>query len=230
LANLYQVKIDKLEKQKKEILEETKEKAQTYLVDVNKKIESAIKNIRESNAKKEIIKSEKEKINKIKKETETLIKQESVQKVNGEVKVGSYAAIQGTNSVGLVEEIDKQKDRALLLVGSLKIKAKYSELVLSKKSESIEHRITNYSFDLDDLNYRLDIRGKRIEDAELEIIKFLDKSHMRGLDRAEILHGKGTGALKQLVQTILKNYKYIEKFYFAGIESGGDGVTIVEFK
>ncbi|MEW6194725.1 MAG: endonuclease MutS2 [Bacteroidota bacterium] len=230
LANLYQEKIDKLEKQKKEILEETKEKAKTYLVDVNKKIESAIKNIRESNAQKEVIKTEKEKISKIKIETETVIKPESPKKTNGEVKVGSYAAIQGTNSVGLVEEIDKLKDRAVLLIGSLKIKARYSELIPSKKTDSIEQKITNYSFDLDNLNYRLDIRGKKYEEAEPEIIKFLDNSHMRGLDRAEILHGKGTGALKQLVQTILKSYRHVEKFYFAGIESGGDGVTIVEFK
>ncbi len=230
LTNLYQEKINKLELQKKEILEDTKEKAKNYLVDVNKKIESAIKNIRESNAEKEVIKIEKEKIIKIKKEAESLIQNETVKIKNGEVKVGSYAAIQGTNSVGLVEEINKSKDRAVLIIGSLKINAKYSELIPAKKSESIEHRIKNYSFDLDDLNYRLDIRGKKIEDAESEIIKFLDNSYMHGINRVEILHGKGTGALKQLVQSILKNYIHIEKFYFSGIESGGDGVTIVEFK
>lgn len=230
LTNLYQEKINKLESQKKEILEDTKEKAKNYLVDVNKKIESAIKNIRESNAEKEVIKIEKEKITKIKKEAELLIQRETVQKINGEVKVGSYAAIQGTNSVGLVEEINKSKNRAVLMIGSLKINAKYSELIPAKKSESIEQRIKNYSYDLNDLNYRLDIRGKKIEDAESEIIKFLDNSNMHGINRVEILHGKGTGALKQLVQSILKSYIHIEKFYFAGIESGGDGVTIVEFK
>lgn len=230
LANLYQEKINKLEKQKKEILEDTKEKAKNYLVDVNKKIESTIKNIRESNAEKEVIKIEKEKIIKIKKEAESLIPNETVKIINGEVKVGSYAAIQGTNSVGIVEEINKSKDRAVLLIGSLKINAKYSELLPAKKSESLEQRIKNYSFDSDDLKYRLDIRGKKIDDAESEIIKFLDNSNMHGINRVEILHGKGTGALKQLVLTILKKYNHVEKYYFAGIESGGDGVTIVEFK
>lgn len=231
LTNLYQNKIEQLEKQKREILEETREKANLYLSNINKRIETAIKNIKESNAKKEIVKSEKQIIEQLKQEAKQIVKEEpKVETVDKEIEIGSYAAIKGTSSVGIVEELDKKKNRAVLSIGSLKVKAKYSELAAAKKSEAVESRKPQLNFDIYDVNYRLDIRGKKYEDAEPEIIKFLDNTYMRGVERVEILHGKGTGVLKQLVQSILKGYIGVEKFYFAGIESGGDGVTIVEFK
>jgi DNA mismatch repair protein MutS2 len=70
----------------------------------------------------------------------------------------------------------------------------------------------------------------RSDEAEFEIIRFLDDSLMYGLERVEILHGKGTGALKQLAHSILKKYKGVKNYYFADIESGGDGITVVEFE
>ena len=62
------------------------------------------------------------------------------------------------------------------------------------------------------------------------MVRFLDGAYSSGLERVEILHGKGTGALKEMVQRLLKNYDKINSFYFAPIESGGDGITIAEFK
>lgn len=230
LANLYQEKIDKLEKQKKEILADTQEKAQILLSEINKKIETAIKNIRESNADKEVIKKEKQEIEALKKETQKIFVQNITKAVaNNELKIGDYASIKGTTSVGVIEELDKDKNKALLTIGSLKIKAKYSELIPANKSDLDEFQRRKLDVDMNNINYRLDIRGKRAEEAELEILKFLDNANMQGLDRVEILHGKGTGALKQLVQTILKNYNAVKNFYYANIESGGEGVTIVEF-
>lgn len=230
LTNLYQEKVDKLEKQKKEILQETREKAEIYLKDINKKIENAVKNIRESNARKDVVKKEKEVINTLKSDAEKVFKKEKVEStVKVKLKTGDYASIRDTNSAGVIDEINIEKDKAVLTIGSLKIKARYSDLVPAKKKGFEEAKYFKHDI-ISDLNYRLDIRGKRIDEAELEILKFLDAANMNGYDRVEILHGKGTGALKQLVQGTLKNYKFVKSFYFANIESGGDGITIVEFK
>ncbi|HOI30132.1 MAG TPA: endonuclease MutS2 [Melioribacteraceae bacterium] len=230
LTNLYQEKVDKLEKQKKEILQETREKAEIYLKDINKKIENAVKNIRESNARKDVVKKEKEVINTLKSDAEKVFKKEKVEStVKVKLKTGDYASIRDTNSAGVIDEINIEKDKAVLTIGSLKIKARYSDLVPAKKKDFEEAKYFKHDI-ISDQNYRLDIRGKRIDEAELEILKFLDAANMNGYDRVEILHGKGTGALKQLVQGTLKNYKFVKYFYFANIESGGDGITIVEFK
>lgn len=230
LSNLYQQKIDMLEKQKKEILAEAKKRADDLLNSINKKVENAIKNIRESNANKEVIKKEKQEIEEIKKEVKKVFVSNINKEIPAELKIGDYASIKGTTSVGIIEELDKDKDKAVLTIGSIKIKAKYSELIPAKKSEIDYPQTRNFKVDTNEINYRLDIRGKRAEEAELEIIKFLDNANMIGLEKVEILHGKGTGALKQLVKNILSNYRGIKNYYYANIEYGGDGITIVEFQ
>ena len=130
----------------------------------------------------------------------------------------------------MVSEIEKEKNKAVLTVGTLKIKTKLSDLVKATKSEFQQVQRKPFEIDQNELNYRLDIRGKRADEAEFEIIKFLDNAYVSGTDRVEILHGKGTGALKQLVHGILRNNHSVKNYYFADIEYGGDGITIVEFK
>ena len=231
LTNLYQGKIEQLEHQKKEILSGAKEKADLYLSEVNKKVESAIKNIRESQANKDVIKVEKKIIEEIKKESQIVFKKEKkVIEDKVELKVGDYVRIKETDSVGVIDVIDKGKNRAVLSVGSIKMKTKYSDLVPSKKSEVEKSSSKSFSVDPNEISYRLDLRGKRADEAEFEIIKFLDNAYMSGVDRVEILHGKGTGALKQLVHGLLRNNGLIKNYYFANIEYGGDGITIVELK
>ena len=231
LTNLYQGKIEQLEKQKKEILSGAKEKADAYLSEVNKKVETAIKNIRESQANKDVIKVEKKKIEEIKKESQIVFKKEKkIVEDKVELKIGDYVKIKETDSVGVIEAIDKEKNKAVLSVGSIKMKTKYSDLIPSKRSEVEKSSSKTYSLDQNDISYRLDLRGKRADDAEFEIIKFLDNAYVSGVDRIEILHGKGTGALKQLVHGLLRNNGLIKNYYFANIEYGGEGITIVELK
>ncbi len=231
LANLYQNKIDQFENQKKEILSQTKAKAEIYLRDVNRKVEDAIKNIKEANAQKDVIKVEKQKIEELKEETKKMAPpKEADEKINKTFAVGDYASIKNTSTAGKIEELDVIKDKAVLLVGTLKIKTKVSDLLPAKKSEAEIVYKKNFESDFNELNYRLDIRGKKYEDAEYDVIRFLDSSNMNNIDRVEILHGKGTGVLKQLVHVLLKQHKGVKNYYYAGIESGGEGITIVEFK
>lgn len=230
LTNLYQNKINKLEEQKKEILSKAQQEAEVYLKDINKKIEQAVKNIKESNANREVVKKERAEIDQIKKKQQTQKVEREVETVDKEVRIDSYVKVKGTETTGLVKEIDKKKNRAFLESGSLKIQVKYSDLIPVKipKFEEKSYIKPQYRSLLE--SQRLDIRGDKPEEAEFKVIKFLDDAYSSNLDKAEILHGKGTGALKKTVHEILKRHENVTDFYFAKIEFGGDGITIVEFK
>jgi len=234
LTNLYEQKISTLEKQKKEILEEAKNKAGQYLKDVNKKVEEAIKNIKEANASKEAIKTEKKKIKEIKKENSIIVYEKPVQApiIDKPMEVNSYVQIKNTSTYGYILELDKTKNKALLSVGNLKLQAKLSDLFpASKKEYENETEVKKSSSYFPDLQgYRLDIRGRKPEECEHEITRFLDEAYSSGTDRVEILHGKGTGALKKTVHNILGSHYGVKNFYFAHIEHGGEGITIVEFR
>lgn len=66
-------------------------------------------------------------------------------------------------------------------------------------------------------------------DAEWEMIQALDSAIAADLGRLRIIHGKGTGALRAMVQRILKSDRRVAKFEFAPLTQGGPGVTIAEF-
>ena len=77
---------------------------------------------------------------------------------------------------------------------------------------------------------RLDLRGKRADLALAELEQFLDRSLLSGVEGVEIVHGRGTGALKAAVHRQLKKLKYVKEFRLGTFGEGDTGVTIVTFK
>ena len=76
----------------------------------------------------------------------------------------------------------------------------------------------------------LNIRGQRVDDATSLVERYLEHAYMAGLPFARIVHGKGTGTLRQVVQDLLKASSYVDGWEIAGEKEGGAGVTIVKFK
>ena len=77
---------------------------------------------------------------------------------------------------------------------------------------------------------RLDLRGKRADLDLMELEHFLDRALLAGPDGVEILHGRGTGALRKAVHQFLRNYPGMASYATAPDEQGGDGVTLVSFR
>lgn len=231
LSNVYKNSLDKLESEKKAILKKVKSDAEDYLGGINKKIEKVIKDLRESNASKDVIKSARNIIQEIKTENKEFITDE-IEKIddNSDFVVGDFVGINKSQTVGKIIDINKSKNKATILAGAIKMQVKLDEIFHSKEKKDETSKKDYSSFKIPNANYRIDLRGEKPEEAEFEIIKFLDEAHQAGLERVEILHGKGTGALKKTVWDILKADDRIKLFNFAPIEYGGEGITIVEFK
>jgi DNA mismatch repair protein MutS2 len=75
-----------------------------------------------------------------------------------------------------------------------------------------------------------DVRGKRVHEALIELEAFLDNAHMTGLNTVSVIHGQGTGALKQAVRDYLKTCVFVADYYPEQAHLGGDGKTIIEMK
>ena len=227
LSNYYKQNIDKLNKDKKEIIKKAKTEAEDYLKDLNKRFEKIIKDLKESNANKDVIKSSKVIIKELKEKNESIFSEAlDVADENEILTVGDYVQIKNTHTAGEIIEINK--DKALLVSGGLKIQASLGNLSKSKKENNIKDNFVKLS--VANPAYRLDIRGEKPEEAEFEVIKFIDDAYVSGLTRVEILHGKGTGVLKKFVKEILKSHDKVKEFHFAHVDMGGDGITIAELK
>jgi DNA mismatch repair protein MutS2 len=74
----------------------------------------------------------------------------------------------------------------------------------------------------------LDLRGQRAEDALEMLDRYLEKATMAGLPFVRIIHGKGTGKLRQEVRTMLKGHPQVISFEQGEPKEGGEGVTVAK--
>ena len=77
---------------------------------------------------------------------------------------------------------------------------------------------------------RLDLRGKRADLALSELERYIDRALLAGREGVEIVHGRGTGALRREVHALLRSHPGVADFGLAPEDQGGDGVTVATFK
>ena len=77
---------------------------------------------------------------------------------------------------------------------------------------------------------KLDIRGHLAEDALRQLEQYLDRALLSNAEGVEIVHGRGTGALRKAVHNYLKSHPQIDSYKIANEDTGGDGVTIAIFR
>ncbi|MBE1554467.1 endonuclease MutS2 [Sporosarcina limicola] len=141
-----------------------------------------------------------------------------------EVKVLSYGQ-KGT----LIEKVSPTE--WIVQIGILKMKLDQSGLEYSKPEKEKQ---TVVSASVKGRNayvkLELDLRGERYEDAIIRTEKYLDDAILSNYHQVSIIHGKGTGALRQGVQQYLKTHSKVKNYRYGEAGEGGHGVTVVELK
>ena len=116
-------------------------------------------------------------------------------------------------------------------IGILKMKVKENDLEFIHAQKPVETKpvatVKGKDFHV---GLELDLRGERYEDALMRVEKYIDDALLASYPRVSIIHGKGTGALRQGVQEYLKNHRSVKKIRFGDAGEGGTGITVVEFK
>ncbi|MFC4711823.1 endonuclease MutS2 [Planococcus dechangensis] len=145
-------------------------------------------------------------------------------KPNDEVKVLSFGQ-KGT----LLEKVSDHE--WIVQVGILKMKLPESDLNYTKPEKQKQTRTMTTLKGRDGYTkMELDLRGERYEDALSRVEKYLDDALLSNYHQVSIIHGKGTGALRQGVQQYLKKHPRVKSYRFGEAGEGGSGVTVAELK
>ncbi len=119
--------------------------------------------------------------------------------------------------------------KATIEINGKVFEAQLSSLKKAKQEKKQEKKILVQSQNKFS-SIELNIIGKRRDEAELELMRFIDSLITDSIKTARIIHGIGSGILRSMVHETLKNHPYVKSFHTAHPNEGGDGATIVELK
>lgn len=157
------------------------------------------------------------------------------------LKKGDRVLVTDTNRNGIVVSAPDSKGVCFVQIGIMKTKIDVSKLRLIEKSKNEKSNIkkqNNANISTHGVESRmtrkvqseLDIRGYASDDGIYEVDSFLDDAVMSGLSIVTIIHGKGTGVLKNAVRNHLKRHPHVKSSRKGVYGEGEDGVTVVELK
>ncbi|MCL4511073.1 MAG: endonuclease MutS2 [Bacteroidetes bacterium] len=223
----YEKKIHSAKKEASEIRNKAVDESEKMVVELNRKIENIIREIRESNAEKETIKRAHVQIDEMKQQVVKLKATEQAARTKG-FQIGDPVLIKGTLLAGEVVEKSNEKGELLVEVNGLKMRVHESELQETTRSKMAKGEITVEV--QSGIPTEVDIRGMRPYEIQTSVEKFLDDAYLGGLKQVEIVHGTGTGSLRRAVEQLLKVHPFVVSFRTGELGEGGQGVTVVSLR
>ena len=239
----YDEKLEKITLQKEKIIEKAKQEALQITKDAKEEVNNIIKQLRElekqessrqKNLQIEALRKElSSSMGKLQPTVESMIIPKVSKKEIKELKVGQEVKVITLNQQGSVVSVDNNRKEAIVQIGTMKMTLPFKSLEIAKKdpkttvTKSTRNIITSKS---GKVKREVDLRGLTLEEAIMELEKYLDDAYLSGHENVTIIHGIGTGVLKKGLQDVLKKNKHIKSKRQGEYGEGGAGVTIVTFK
>ncbi len=234
----------KLDEQQDRILREANEKAHAIVLEAKELADETIRNFRKfgkENISAAEMEKERERLRKKLNATGSGISLESSKPKKkhepSDFKLGESVKVLSMNLTGTVTSLPDAKGTLHVQMGILNSQVHISDLEIIDQPASYSARNMQRtskgkmkmgkSFSV---RPEINLLGKTVDEAIAELDKYLDDAYIAHLSPVRIVHGKGTGALRNGIHTYLKRQKHIKDFHLASFGEGDAGVTIVEFK
>ncbi len=146
---------------------------------------------------------------------------------------GDAVTVKSLNQKGYILSDEDDSQNVMVQIGIMKTKVKKSDLIKIKSDDEKNYNVKTsriIKLKTSSITTTIDVRGQNLEEALMEIDKYLDDAFMSNLNEIQIIHGKGMGILREGITQFLKKNKHVKDFRLGNFNEGGDGVTIVTFK
>ena len=245
----YENRQKKLLESKDKIIREATEEAREILQDAKNTADTAIRDLMKKENRGDIRSMERnrtklrEKIDNT--NSKVSINSSTVKKKKNkpsDFKLGEDVRIISLNMEGTINSLPDSKGNLYVLCGIMRMQAKMDDIEFIDKPDIIVKDMKFKSGDLSkkshqkslskasSISMEINLLGKMVDEAIAELDKYLDDAYLSHLSSVRIVHGKGTGALRNAIHNYLKNVSYVSSYRLAEYGEGDAGVTIVEFK
>jgi DNA mismatch repair protein MutS2 len=235
----HEVELDKLEQQRDKRIIKAEEEARAIITKAKNEAESIISDLRKL-AQEEGASVKEHKLIAARKQLEEAEpaqrKKVGATRKNGKaprtIGAGDEVMVYSLNQRGFVVELAGTKE-AVVQLGIMKMKVSMDDLELvaaASPQAPVQRQAAILKRTKDRVSSELDLRGANLEEAYLEVDRFIDEAFLGNLGQISIIHGKGTGVLRTGITDYLRKHKHVKSYRLGNYGEGGNGVTIVELK
>ncbi len=228
-----QLELTKYYDQKEKYFETAKTEATNIVEKAKRETDEIIKELRKSQLQQATATATEQEISQARKKLEAakpnpLPSVPKPQKKKQKILIGDDVRVISLNQKGIILE-QASEDEWLVQLGIMKMKVAEKDIEKLQAAKKVEFRhVTTVKGKDAPVTFELDLRGERYEDALIRVEKFLDDALLANYPRISIIHGHGTGVLRQGVRKYLQKHRAVKNIRFGGQGEGGMGVTIVE--
>ena len=237
-------KQDKLESQRDKILRQASEDAHAILREAKEIADRTIKNFNKYGQSHPNAKEMEQERSKLRGKMNDLEKnislkqksQEPSHKIPKNLRIGDSVKVLSMNLKGTVHTLPNSKGDLYVQMGILRSLVNVRDLILLEDTPALGNQKKSTSAGKlkmsksSSISTEINLIGKTIDEALPLLDKYLDDAYLAHMPSVRIVHGKGTGALRNAVQNHLKRLKYVKSFRLGEFGEGDSGVTIAEFK
>ena len=246
-------KASELKSKRQEVLQKARDEASALLKEANARIERTIKDIKEAQAEKEATRSIRKKFDDFK---EKVAEKAMAEKAGNKQKaakaktnkqeeamrpflVGDNVRLKGQTTIGQIVSVNGRQ--CLVTFGMIRSNLDMSRIEHVNRAQIRQEAQNNMLGGVHDpsvsdeirqrrLNFKheIDLRGMRADEALSAVTLYIDDAMLLDINQVRILHGTGTGALRQAIRTYLSSLKGSVNFHDEHVQFGGAGVTVVE--
>ena len=153
-----------------------------------------------------------------------------------DLKIGNRVKVLSLDQNGEIMSLPDDKGNMTVQMGILKATVNIKDIMLiddvkkQKPSPKQRNYSSMYQAKAMNMSTTINVRGQNLDDAVMNVDKYLDDAFMAGLKEVTVIHGRGEGILRTGLQQMMKRHKHVKAFRKGAYNEGGDGVTIVQLK
>ena len=234
--------IAKAKESKHKIIEEAKEEARAIISDANRTVKEVSKELRKAakegrNNSSSVVAESKRKLRE--KSIENAVAPRKIKNLNvpraDDLKPGTRIKLLKLGQNGEVETSPDSSGNLTVRIGALKMGAKIKDVMIieNNKPGTKERNRRSYAkmntSKAKTISPSINVIGKSLDDAELEVSKYIDDAFLSGINEVQIVHGRGEGILRNGIRNMLKRNGNLKSVSGASYDQGGEGVTVVTF-
>lgn len=233
-------KNERIDERRDKILKDANEQAALILREAKEYADEAIKTFNQHGLTAREMEEQRSKIREKKEKAEAKLILKNAKKASKKISpsdltIGTRVKVLSLNLEGTVSTLPNAKGDLYVQMGILRSQVNFNDLeILQEKEDTITAAKTGSGkiklSKTMSISQEINLIGLTVDEAMVELDKYLDDAYLSKIPQVRIVHGKGTGALRNAVHNKLKKTKYIKEFRLGVFGEGETGVTIAEFK